>query len=138
YTSPKSNVSYNYSLFMHHFDRPGATGGLRLTTIRLPPIIGPPQPTAERGRGRDLKTRRGDCKRPAKALHWEHIMGRRMPRIAGLAMDALKKAYRSVTRQIEVKAAPRFLADRSSPENGYSFWAYTIMLPHLGRETVQL
>ena len=53
-------------------------------------------------------------------------------------MDALKTAYRSVTRQIEVKAAPRFLADRSSPENGYYFWAYTITLTNLGRETVQL
>ena len=53
-------------------------------------------------------------------------------------MDALKTAYRSVTRQIEVKAAPRFLADRSSPENGYFFWAYTITLTNLGPETVQL
>jgi ApaG protein len=53
-------------------------------------------------------------------------------------MDALKTAYRSVTRQIEVKAAPRFLADRSSPENGYYFWAYTITLTNLGRETVLL
>ena len=52
-------------------------------------------------------------------------------------MDALKTAYRSVTRQIEVRAAPRFLADRSSPENGYFFWAYTITLTNLGRETVQ-
>jgi ApaG protein len=64
--------------------------------------------------------------------------GNAPPRIAGLAMDALKTAYRSVTRQIEVKAAPRFLADRSSPENGYYFWAYTITLTNLGRETVQL
>jgi ApaG protein len=55
-----------------------------------------------------------------------------------MAMDALKTAYRSITRQIEVKAAPRFLADRSSPENGYFFWAYTITLTNLGRETVQL
>ena len=53
-------------------------------------------------------------------------------------MDALKTAYRSITRQIEVKAAPRFLADRSSPENSYFFWAYTITLTNLGRETVQL
>jgi ApaG protein len=49
-----------------------------------------------------------------------------------------KPAYRSVTRHIEVKAAPRFLPDRSSPENGYFFWAYTITLTNLGRETVQL
>jgi ApaG protein len=46
--------------------------------------------------------------------------------------------YRAVTRQIEVKAAPRFLADRSSPANSYFFWAYTITLTNLGRETVQL
>ena len=53
-------------------------------------------------------------------------------------MDALKAAYRAVTRQIEVKAAPRFLPERSSPENGYFFWAYTITLTNLGIETVQL
>src|SRR4029077_16190945 len=46
--------------------------------------------------------------------------------------------YRAVTRQIEVKAAPRFMADRSSPENGYFFWAYTITLTNTGGETVQL
>src|SRR5882757_7306137 len=53
-------------------------------------------------------------------------------------MTTTKPSYRTVTRQIEVKAAPRFLADRSSPENGYFFWAYTITLTNLGRETVQL
>ena len=53
-------------------------------------------------------------------------------------MDAPKAAYRAVTRQIEVTATPRFLADRSSPENGYFFWAYTITLTNRGRETVQL
>ena len=52
-------------------------------------------------------------------------------------MNAVKSAYRAVTRQIEVKVTPRFLPDRSSPENGYFFWAYTIMLTNLGRETVQ-
>ena len=46
--------------------------------------------------------------------------------------------YRAVTRQIEVKVAPKFLPDRSSPENGYFFWAYTIELTNRGRETVQL
>jgi ApaG protein len=46
--------------------------------------------------------------------------------------------YRTVSREIEVKVTPRFLPDRSSPENGYSFWAYTITLTNLGRETVQL
>ena len=36
------------------------------------------------------------------------------------------------------RSTPRFLADRSSPENGYFFWAYTIELTNRGRETVQL
>ena len=53
-------------------------------------------------------------------------------------MDAPKAAYRAVTRQIEVTATSRFLPERSSPENGYFFWAYTITLTNLGRETVQL
>ena len=53
-------------------------------------------------------------------------------------MDADKGPYRAVTRQIEVRVKPQFLPDRSSPENGYYFWAYTITLTNLGRETVQL
>ena len=53
-------------------------------------------------------------------------------------MNTPKTAYRAVTREIEVKASPRFLPERSSPENGYFFWAYTITLTNLGRETVQL
>jgi ApaG protein len=53
-------------------------------------------------------------------------------------MDAVKADYRAVTRQIEVRVIPRFLPDKSSPENSYFFWAYTITLTNLGRETVQL
>ena len=53
-------------------------------------------------------------------------------------MEAVKAPYLTVTRQIEVKVIPRFLAERSSPENGYFFWAYTITLTNLGAETVQL
>jgi ApaG protein len=53
-------------------------------------------------------------------------------------MEAVKTPYHAVTRQIEVKVIPRFLAERSSPENGYFFWAYTITLRNLGAETVQL
>ena len=46
--------------------------------------------------------------------------------------------YRATTRGIEVQVTPRFLSDRSSPENGYYFWAYTIDIANLGTETVQL
>src|SRR5436190_23257502 len=53
-------------------------------------------------------------------------------------MQAVKEPYRAVTRQIEVKVIPRFLPERSSPENGYFFWAYTVTLTNLSGETVQL
>ena len=46
--------------------------------------------------------------------------------------------YRTVTRNIEVTVTPRFMTERSSPSNGYFFWAYTIDITNLGRETVQL
>jgi len=46
--------------------------------------------------------------------------------------------YRAVTRNIEVTVTPRFVAERSSPDNGYFFWAYTIEITNFGAETVQL
>ncbi len=46
--------------------------------------------------------------------------------------------YRAVTRDIEVVVTPRFVADRSSPDNNYFFWAYTISITNNGTETVQL
>src|SRR5690348_8250082 len=46
--------------------------------------------------------------------------------------------YRAVTRKIEVTVTPRFLSERSSPGDGYFFWAYTINITNLGAETVQL
>jgi ApaG protein len=46
--------------------------------------------------------------------------------------------YRTVTRDIEVLVTPRYLSERSSPDNGYFFWAYTIEIKNRGAETVQL
>ena len=46
--------------------------------------------------------------------------------------------YRAVTRKIEVTVTPRFLPERSSPGNGYFFWAYTIDIANLGVKTVRL
>jgi len=43
-----------------------------------------------------------------------------------------------LTRSIEVTVTPRFIPDRSSPQNGYYFWAYTIEITNHGVETVQL
>ena len=46
--------------------------------------------------------------------------------------------YQAVTRDIEVVVTPRFLPERSSPDNGYFFWAYTIEITNCGADTVQL
>lgn len=46
--------------------------------------------------------------------------------------------YRAVTRNIEVTVTPRYVSERSSPDNGYFFWAYTINITNLGQDTVQL
>ena len=46
--------------------------------------------------------------------------------------------YRATTRNIEVKVQPRFLSDRSAPDKGQFFWAYTIEILNNGREPVQL
>ncbi len=46
--------------------------------------------------------------------------------------------YRAITRKIQVTATPRYVAERSEPEHGRHFWAYTIEVTNLGRETVQL
>ena len=46
--------------------------------------------------------------------------------------------YRTSTRSIEVRVVPRFLDERSSPANGYYFWAYSIEITNHGTETVQL
>src|ERR1700730_14282775 len=46
--------------------------------------------------------------------------------------------YRAITRNIEVVVKPRFVADRSSPENNYFFWAYTISITNNSDETEQL
>ncbi len=46
--------------------------------------------------------------------------------------------YRAITRLIEVTAKPRFVPERSSPSNGYYFWAYSIDIKNGGSEIVQL
>jgi ApaG protein len=46
--------------------------------------------------------------------------------------------YISVTRNIEVAVTPRFLPERSSPQQGHYFWAYTIAIINRSTATVQL
>jgi ApaG protein len=56
----------------------------------------------------------------------------------GSSSESRHNPYRAVTRDIEVTVTPRFLPERSSPENGYFFWAYTIGITNHGGDTVQL
>ncbi len=46
--------------------------------------------------------------------------------------------YHAVTRGIAVSVTPEFLPDRSSPQQGQYFWAYTIDIANESPETVQL
>ena len=46
--------------------------------------------------------------------------------------------YRAITRQIEVTVEPAFMPERSVPDRGQFFWAYTIAITNTGEETVQL
>jgi ApaG protein len=46
--------------------------------------------------------------------------------------------YIAITRDIQVTALPDFLPDRSDPDQGRFFWAYTIEIANLGRTPVQL
>lgn len=46
--------------------------------------------------------------------------------------------YRATTRHIQVTATPRFVTERSDPEQDRYFWAYTIEVVNTGPITVQL
>jgi ApaG protein len=46
--------------------------------------------------------------------------------------------YRAVTRNIEVSVTPEYLSERSAPDQGEYFWAYTIEITNRGTDTVQL
>jgi ApaG protein len=52
--------------------------------------------------------------------------------------ESTEALYRATTRGIEVRVTPRFLEERSSPDKGQYFWAYTIEIVNRGSETVQL
>lgn len=47
-------------------------------------------------------------------------------------------AYEKITNGVRVRVVPQFLEDRSTPEENYFFWAYTIEIANLGPAPVQL
>ena len=46
--------------------------------------------------------------------------------------------YEAVTRGILVRVTPRYLPEKSAPEDAHYFWAYTVEITNTGTETVQL
>ena len=46
--------------------------------------------------------------------------------------------YTAVTHDVRITVLPEYLADRSDPERGRYFWAYTIEITNLGRHVMQL
>lgn len=46
--------------------------------------------------------------------------------------------YSETTAEIEITVQPEFLPDRSEPDSGHWFWAYTIRIQNNGSRTVQL
>jgi ApaG protein len=46
--------------------------------------------------------------------------------------------YQAVTKDITVTVEPEFLADRSQPDRGQYFWAYTVEIANGGDKAVQL
>ena len=47
-------------------------------------------------------------------------------------------SYTAVTRGIEVRVQPHFLADESDPDANNWFWAYTVRISNAGPVTVQV
>ena len=46
--------------------------------------------------------------------------------------------YEAVTRAIRVRVTPAYIEDRSTPDDGQYFWAYTVDIANQGSEPVQL
>ena len=46
--------------------------------------------------------------------------------------------YTAVTHDVRITVLPEYLADRSDPERGRYFWAYTIEITNLSRRVMQL
>jgi ApaG protein len=46
--------------------------------------------------------------------------------------------YEAVTNGIRVRVTPNYVEEQSSPEEGYFFWSYTVVIVNESSDTVQL
>jgi ApaG protein len=46
--------------------------------------------------------------------------------------------YEAITRGIRIRVEPRYMEERSSPEDSHFVWSYTVEISNDGTETVQL
>ena len=49
-----------------------------------------------------------------------------------------EETYSATTRDVRVVVSPSFLPEQSDPESGRFFWAYSVRIENLGKDTVQL
>ena len=89
---------------------------------------------------RDFNAIRHTQMRGRDTLHLLNVISRLANRTYSFGLPALAKTsmYTATTNNIRVTALPDYLSDRSDPEHGRYFWAYTIEIANEGDETVTL
>lgn len=90
--------------------------------------------------GRDFNAIRHTQMRGRDTLHLLNVISRLANQTYSFGLPALAKTsmYTATTNNIRVTALPDYLSDRSDPEHGRYFWAYTIEIANLGTSRVQL
>lgn len=58
--------------------------------------------------------------------------------VLNLAVTDTLAMYEAVTGQIRVRVTPAYVEERSAPDDGYFFWAYTVDIVNEGDEPMQL
>ncbi len=53
-------------------------------------------------------------------------------------LDFESTPYEATTRGIRIRVVPEYLEEKSSPDDDYFFWAYTVEISNQSEETVQL
>lgn len=63
--------------------------------------------------------------------------GERTPR-GGVREIGIRAMYQAVTRGVRVTVTPDYQADKSEPDEGRWYWAYTVEIANIGTEPVRL
>src|SRR5205823_10890281 len=58
--------------------------------------------------------------------------------MTGAGFEDGSEGYTQTTRGVRITVSPRFMTERSEPEQGRWFWAYGVIIENTGAETVTL